>query len=128
MTAFVNGTARSSPAARTSSTASSTTACDGLVGPGELVGAEPQRRDHRRVELPHRPLAELLDAVVDRARALHRAVGEPLREGPVAIVEAGDGRRKRAVGVRLLGEHAPHDLVRGPPCRSDHRRPRSNSS
>ena len=107
---------------------SSTTACSGLVGERELVGAEAQRRPHRRVELPHRPLAELLDAEVDRARALHRAVGEPLGERAVAGVEPCDGRGERAIGVRLLLEDAPHHLERGAPRRRDHRKPRRNSS
>ena len=127
MTAFVNGTARSSPAARTSSTASSVTAWPTLA-PAELVRAEPQRRDHRRVELPHRPLAELLDPEVDRPRPLHRAVGEPLRERAIAVVEPATAEAKRSVGVGLLLEHPPHDLVRGAPGRRDHRNPRTNSS
>ena len=33
----------------------------------ELVGAEPQRRPNRRVELPNRSPPELLDRVVERA-------------------------------------------------------------
>ena len=128
MTAFVNGTARSRRAARTSSTASSTTACSGLVGERELVGAEPQRGAHRRVELAHRPLAELLDAEVERPHALHRPVREPLRERAVAVVEPLDRARERAVGVRLLLEDAQHDLERRAARGRDHRRPRRNSS
>ena len=128
MTAFVNGTARSSRAARTSSTVSSTTACSAWSVNAELVGAEAQRRAHRRVELAHRPLAELLDAEVERPRALHRSVREPLRERTVARVEACDGRRERAIRVRVLLEDAPHDLVRRRARGSDHRTPRRNSS
>ena len=100
----------------------------GLVGPGELVGAEAERRAHRRVELAHRPLAELLDPEVDRPLALHRSVGEPLGERAVAVVEPLDRRGERAVGVRVLLEDAPHDLERRPARRRDHRTPRRNSS
>ena len=107
MTAFVNGTARSSPAARTSSTASSVTACAGLVGPGELVRAEPQRGDHRRVELPHRPLAELLDAVVDRS-------------GPAA-----PSRTRAAARARGRGRRAPRRPTRARDRRTRPRRTRA---
>ena len=57
------------------------------VEEAELVGAEPERRAHRRVELAHGPPAERLDRVVERADALHRPVGELLRERAVARVE-----------------------------------------
>ena len=50
--------------------------------------------------------------------ALHGAVGEPLRERAVTVVETRDRRGERAVGVRLLLEHAPHDLERGAPRRA----------
>ena len=43
------------------------------------------------------------------AHALHRAVGEPLRERAVAVVEPFDRARERAVGVRVLLEDAAHD-------------------
>ena len=99
-----------------------------LVGPGELVGAEPKRGSHRRVELAHGPLAELLDPEVDRALALHRPVREALRERAVAVVETLDGRGERAIGVGVLLEDAAHDLERGAPRRRDHRTPRRNSS
>ncbi len=59
---------------------------------------------------------------------LHRPVGEALRKRAVAVVEPRDGGGKRAVGVRLVLEDAPHDLERGAPCGSDHRTPRRNSS
>ena len=97
MTAFVNGTARSSPAARTSSTDSLTAACGGTPShEAELVGAEAQRREHRRVELARGPASERLDRVVERAHALHRAVGELHRERAVAVVEPG---RSAAAGT-----------------------------
>ena len=106
MTAFVNGTARSSRARRTSSTDSFDRRVRRRVGVAELVRAEPQRRAHRRIELPHRPPAERLDRVVERPHALHGAVREPLRERPLALVEALGGAAERAVGVRVLLEHA----------------------
>ena len=94
----------------------------------ELVRAEPQRRPHGRVELAHRPAAERLDPVVERANALNRPEGEPLRERAVARVEPLDRAAQHPVGVGLLLEHAQHDLVGRPPRRRDHRRPRRNSS
>ena len=92
------------------------------VGVAELVGAEPQRRAHRRVELPHRPPPERLDRVVERPHALHRAVGEPLGERALALVEALGSAAEGAVGVRVLLEHAQQHLVRGAPRGTDHER------
>ena len=100
----------------------------GLVGPGELIAPKPERSSHGRVELAHGSLAELLDPEVERPGPLDGAVGKPLRERAVTVVETLDGRGERAVGVRLLLEHAPHDLERGAPGGRDHRRPRRNSS
>ena len=42
----------------------------------ELVGAEPQGREHGSVELSHGPLAERLDRVVERPCPLNRPKGE----------------------------------------------------
>ena len=61
----------------------------------ELVRAEAERRAHRRIELAHRPLAERVDRVVERAHALHGAVGEPLRERALALVEVASPRCER---------------------------------
>ena len=110
---------------------------DGLVHRGvlrysveirELVRAEPERRQDRRVELAHRPLAERLDRVVERPHALHRAERELPRERAVARVEPFRGAPQGAVGVRLVLEDAPQHLVRRAARRRDHRRPRRNSS
>ncbi len=60
---------------------------------GELVGADAKRRAHRRVELAHRPPAQRLDRVVERADALHGPVGDLHGERPVARVEALGGAR-----------------------------------
>ena len=57
------------------------------VGEEQLVEAEPQRRQHRRVEQPRSPAGEPLDRGVGGAAALHGAVGEPLRLGPLAPAE-----------------------------------------
>ena len=46
----------------------------------ELVGAQPERREHGGIELPHGPLAERLDRVVERPRPLNRPEGELPRE------------------------------------------------
>ena len=100
----------------------------GLIGPRELIRAEAQGRPHRRVELPHRSLAELLDAEVDRPSALHRAVGQPLRQRAIAIVEPFDGCGESTVGIGLLLEDAPYDFERSDPRRCDHFSPRKNSS
>ena len=95
----------------------------------ELVRAEPERREHRRVELAHRPLAERLDRVVERAHPLHRAERELPRERPVAVVELLRRRAKRPVGVRVILEDAPEDLVGGRAGGRDaQRRPRRNAS
>ena len=128
MTAFVNGTARSRRAARTSSTASSTTACSAWSVNASWYA--PRRSDARTggSSLRTGRLPELLDPEVERAHALHRAVGEPLRERAVAVVEPFDGARERAVGVGLLLEDAQNDVERGAARGRDHRRPRTNSS
>ncbi len=54
---------------------------------GKLVRADPQRGQHRRIELAHRPAAQRVDAVVEHPDALHRAVGDALGERAVALVE-----------------------------------------
>jgi len=100
----------------------------GLVGPRELVGAHSQRSADGRIELPDGALARLLDAEVERALALHRAVGEPLCKRAVAFVKAFDRRRERSVRVRVLFEDAAHDVERGAARRRDHWTPRRNSS
>ena len=96
----------------------------------ELIRAEAQRSAHRRVELAHRPLAERVDRVVERAHALHGAVGEPLRERALALVEVARGGAKDAVGVRVLLEDAQQHLVRDAARRRDRhqRRPRRYSA
>ena len=98
---------------------------------GELVRADPERGQHRRVELANGPPPERFDPVVERANALHRAVGDLLGERAVALVERRRGRCEGAVGVRVVLEHAPHDLVRGAPGGRDGAhglRPRRKSS
>ena len=69
---------------------------DGVVGRAahvqQLVEAEPQRGEQRRVERRHGTLGELLDEVVERALALDGAVGEAHRE---ARGRAGRARRPR---------------------------------
>src|SRR4029079_4576027 len=69
--------------------------------------------------LPPRPPPERLDRVVERPHPLHGAVRKPLRERPLALVEPLGGAPERAVGVRLLLEHAQQHLVRGPPRRTN---------
>ena len=75
----------------------------------QLQHAEPQRVAHRRVEPLDRPAGAGGDHVVERAAALHRAVGELRRERALARVEPGARRlgRERAVGVRAVPLDAP---------------------
>ena len=60
----------------------------GAVGEEQLVEAEAQRRQHRRVEQPGRAAGEPLDRGVGGAAALDGAVGEPLGLGALAAGEA----------------------------------------
>ena len=99
-----------------------------LIRPRQLVRTHTERCTDGRIELSHPPLPDLLDPEVDRPRSLHRAVGEPLGEGTIAVVEAGDRRVERAIRVRVLLEDATHHLERGAARRRDHRTPRRNSS
>jgi hypothetical protein len=94
----------------------------------ELEGAEAQRREHRCVELAHRPLAERFDRVVERTHPLHRPERELPCERPVAIVELLRGGAERPVGVGVFLEDAAHDLVGGLAGGRDHRRPRRKAS
>ncbi len=95
----------------------------------KLVGAEPQRRPHRCIELRDGSPADRLERVVERADALHGAEGDSLRERAVPSVEALGRAAEHAVGVGLLLEDAAHDLVgRDARGRDAHRSPRRNSS
>src|SRR5213593_1385238 len=98
MTAFVNGTARSSGARRG-------------VGVAELVRTESQRRSNGSIELAHGPLAEGLDRVVQRAHALDGAVRKPLRECALPLVELARGGAEDTVGVGVLLEDPEQYLV-----------------
>ena len=91
----------------------------GRVGEEQLVEAEPQRRQHRRVEQPRRALGEALDRGVGGAAALHGAVGEPLRLGALAAAEAALVRRRAegALGEGALLEGRPEHLEGERPAR-----------
>ena len=80
----------------------------------ELVEAEPQRRQRRRIELVDGP-RELLDHVVEAQAPLHGAERELHRERPLARVEAAHLAVQRAIGVRAVLEDAPHDGEGGAP-------------
>jgi hypothetical protein len=71
----------------------------------ELVGAEPQRRPHRRVD---RAQQEPVDGVVESAPQPGDAVDQLGGEGPVAGVEPGAGQLapQHEVGVGALGVDA----------------------
>ena len=120
MTAFVNATARSSPASRTSSTVSLTMAC-GAAASRKPSWYAPVRSAARTggssLCTGRRP--ERVDAVVERPHALHGPVRDPLRERSLPVVEPFDGRAQRAVCVRVLLEDTPDDPVRGAARRVD---------
>ncbi len=77
----------------------------------QLQQAEPQRVADGRVELRDGPSREPLDQVVERAAALHGAVGERGREGVLAALEPGAGglAGERAIGVRAVLLDPPQD-------------------
>ena len=78
----------------------------------ELVGAQPERGEHGRIELAYGPTAERLDRVVERAQALDRAVGELHRERVLPSLQLGRGCAKGAVSVGALFGHAQDDVER----------------
>ena len=112
-------TAFTSPAPRgesglTSSTDSPTAAwCGDAVEERELEDAEAQRGQHRGLEPAHRAPGERGDHVVERRAPLHGAVRQPGRERAIAWRQAEPRRLgvERAIGVRAVLEHAPHDGV-----------------
>ena len=70
------------------------------VGEEQLVEAEAQGGDHRRVEQPRRAFGEALDRRVGGAAALHGAEGEALRLGALAtgqLAASAASRKKRSV-------------------------------
>jgi hypothetical protein len=85
---------------------------DGDLRVRELIGAQPQRRAHRRVELGDRTAAELLDPVVESPDALDRPVGQPLCERPLARVDALNRAAKGSVRIGVVLEDAPNRLER----------------
>ena len=70
------------------------------VGEQQLVEAEPQRGQDRRVEQADRALGEALDRRVAGPAALDGAVGESLRLGALAAGEAALARRPRGRPAR----------------------------
>src|SRR4051794_27296341 len=66
--------------------------------------------------------------MVERADALDRPVGEPLRQMPIALVEPARSRRKGAVGVSVVLEDAQERLERRAPGGRDHGSPRMNAT
>jgi hypothetical protein len=53
--------------------------------------------------------------VIKRANALHGPVGDALGERAIALVERLRGSCECTVRIRLVLEHASHDLVRRAP-------------
>ena len=93
----------------------------GVAGPVEqLVEAEAQRRPQRRVDALDRAAAEQRDEVVAGSPPLHGPVGEGLRLGPLAALEAepDGGGAERSIGPCVLFEDPPQGLVGHPPGRS----------
>jgi hypothetical protein len=93
----------------------------GGVGEGELVQAQAQRGEDRRVQLLGRAVGEPLDQVVGGAPSLDGAIREPLSLRALAGVEivALGGRRERPIGPRTVLEDPSQDLVGGAPLRGD---------
>ena len=71
------------------------------VGEEQLVEAQAQSGDHRRIEHPRRAFGEPLDRRVAGAAALDRAVGDALGLGPLA---AADAPHRRGLAEGALGE------------------------
>ena len=98
-TALTSPEACAAPARLTSSTAWSTAAWSGVrVGEEQLVEAEAQAGENRRVEHVRRALGEALDRRVAGPPPLHRAEGEPLGLG--ALAAADPAHRRPARGRR----------------------------
>ena len=91
------------------------------VGEEQLVEAEAQGGEHRRVEQPRRALGEPLDRRVGGSAPLDRAVGEPLRLGALAPVDAPlrRGLAEGALGEGVLLEGRPEHLEGERPGRRD---------
>ena len=94
----------------------------GSVGEEQLVDAEAQPGQHRRVDLTQRPVDEPVERGVDRAAALHGAIAEPLRLGSLATLELGGVGRltKGQLSVRFALEGGADRLERELTGGSDH--------
>ena len=77
----------------------------------ELVEAEPEGGQHRRVEPPRRPLGEDRDRGVGGPPPLDRAIGEPLCLGALPAGEAGGVGRlaERPLRECAVLERLAHD-------------------
>ena len=80
----------------------------GAVGEEQLVEAEPQRGQHRRVEQPRRAAGQTFDRGVGGAAALDGAVGEPLGLGALA---ARRGRARSAPARKARSVKASRSKV-----------------
>ncbi len=127
-TAFVNGTARSSRARRTSTTHTLTPAWSATTEKASWYA--PSRSAARTggssLRTGRRPSVSMPWSSV-RTRWIVPYASR-WASGAVARVEPGRGGAERAVGVRLVLEDAEDRLVRRPAGRRDQRRPRRNSS
>ena len=82
----------------------------------QLVQAQAQGVDDRRVEPAHVAFGQLADHVVERRAALDRAVGQAHRQRPFAPVQLLRRRAQRLVGVGAVLEHAHQHRVGAAPC------------
>ena len=98
------------------------------VDESELVRAETERGSNRRVEAVDAPSAELLDRVVERSCALHRAVGQPLRERAITVVEAAGRRRSARSAYASSSNTRTSTSIRRRARRAYGRSPRSHAS
>ena len=85
----------------------------GAVGEEQLVEAEAQGGEHRRVEQPGRAAGQAFDRGVGGAAALDGAVGEPLGLGALAPLEA------EALGAGAEGALGEGVLLEGLPDRRE---------
>ena len=77
----------------------------------ELVGAQPQRGAHGRIEAAQRPLHDLGEQVVEPALRAHGAVDELGGEGAVAVREIGLRQHRGHDDVRERAVLDPHQRV-----------------
>src|SRR3984957_17404050 len=85
----------------------------------QLIQAEPQCRQHGRVEPRGGTTREVFDHMIERGPSLDRAVGKAHRKRAVARVELDGLGLQRAIGVCALLEYTPQHDIGTAPCGRD---------